>query len=142
MFYPLFVEVDSLSILYTYVIRAGRGQCILVVVGMITASVNVEGPQIHVPTMHRHAIFSALQEQIQNKFRSGHVSVGFPRWLPGSHIIWSLIGPKFGNKCRRCVDKCSHKNVLGHQPQIKIEIYGPMKLQMASDFIRVYLRPA
>jgi hypothetical protein len=36
MFY-LFVEVDSLSILHTYVIRAGRGQCIFVVVDMITA---------------------------------------------------------------------------------------------------------
>jgi hypothetical protein len=34
MFYLLFVEVDSL---YTYVIWAGRGQCILVVVDMITA---------------------------------------------------------------------------------------------------------
>jgi hypothetical protein len=33
MSYLLFVEVDSLSILY--VIRAGRGQCILVVVDMI-----------------------------------------------------------------------------------------------------------
>jgi hypothetical protein len=37
MFYVLFVEVDSLSILYTYVIRAGRGQYILVLVDMITA---------------------------------------------------------------------------------------------------------
>jgi hypothetical protein len=39
MFYLLFVEVDSLSILYTctYVIRAGRGQCIFVVVEMIRA---------------------------------------------------------------------------------------------------------
>jgi hypothetical protein len=36
MFYLLFVEVDSPSILCTYVIRAG--QCILVVVDMITAT--------------------------------------------------------------------------------------------------------
>jgi hypothetical protein len=39
MFYLLFVEVDSPSILYTYmyVIRAGRGLCILVVVDIMTA---------------------------------------------------------------------------------------------------------
>jgi hypothetical protein len=56
--YILFVEVDGLSMLYTYVNRAGRGQCILVVVDMIIAifkvwifqnSVYVEA-QIHVPT--------------------------------------------------------------------------------------------
>jgi hypothetical protein len=49
-------------------------------------SVNVEGPQIHVPSRHRHTIFSALYKQNPNKFQSGHVLVGFPRWLPGSGI--------------------------------------------------------
>jgi hypothetical protein len=54
MFYLLFVEVDSLSMLYTYVIRAGRGHCIIVVVEMIPAKFHgyfktVEGPRYMFP---------------------------------------------------------------------------------------------
>jgi hypothetical protein len=60
MSYLLFVEVDSLSILYTYVIRAGREQ----------------------DTCSHYAMARHLQCIVGTK--PGQVLVGFPRWLPFS----------------------------------------------------------